>query len=96
MTSCEGYCLKTAIKLVIYSNQQYKWQDIKHPNQTKFSAFLGHSNLVQTMWLYHMVQLDCYKTRKKQLLLNAKIFAANLGGKFWDICYINPTLIHFW
>jgi len=40
--------------------------------------------------------LDCYKTQKKELLVNAKIFTANLGGKFRDICYINPTLLHFW
>jgi hypothetical protein len=84
MTSCKGYYKKKfAIKLVIYSNQQYKWQHVKHPNQTIFGAFLGHSNLVQTMWFYHRVQLDCYETQKKQLLVNAKIFAANLGGKFW-------------
>jgi hypothetical protein len=50
MTSCKGYYKKkTAIKLVIYSNQEYKWQDVKHPNRTIFSAFLEHSNLVQTM-----------------------------------------------
>lgn len=80
--------------MVIYSNQQYKWQDVKHSNWTILCAFLGHSNLVQTMWFYHRVQLDCYKTQKK-LLVNAKIFVANFGR--WVLRHLlhKPNFITF-
>lgn len=62
--------------------------------------FLGKTTLWKTLWFCHMVQLNCYKTQKKHLLINAKIFVTSLGDMFQNIglgsklLFVNIMILH--
>jgi hypothetical protein len=55
------------------------------PIELYLMPFLGKTTLRKTLWFCRMVQLDCYKTQKKHLLINVEIFVTSLGDMFQNI-----------